>query len=362
MSLTNGDTPNRWVWLCGSTGLNNEIADPGDIFPKASGGVGTGYYRELHDAPAGEFSPEDGTLTRTLICRWDQRLAFSQDLLGYANLVGGNITRILPDEHPDAPGFFAANVSFTPLGASRAVLGKDNHDQQTGNSVWNAAKVTVTYRPLPYAVLKDADTIDEFERFIEYKLDSKADYLQLGVNAFRWVSRPPQGPPPTAPPGTQPSKIPLGTTPGIIAPAQTLTLTWHAVPSIAADPFLPPTADRIPVLLGCTNDDYFLDWLPKGTVLFTAAQAFPILPRFGGNLPGGKRHWRIEYTFEVRDRGVATTTSTTGSNVTERAGVNWLYDPANMRYDLVTIDGDPGGQRMYRAKNLDRLFDLAVYP
>lgn len=318
--------------------LDNWIFDPAGTtgFP-----IGVKHYREnTKESGVASFTESSGNAHRVFLVDWDQSNAFIQDVLGYSEIGGGitNVSRVLPDLHPEFP-MYAMTAKRVPIDPSTVAA---------GISEWSRAWIDVEYRQVDYFV--EADVIlqtDELYRFVSRRTIPKGDYLQLQNNTFQWVSRP------------NPNKN-LGFTPGIIIPAKTLEYVWKFVPSrtfiFGGDPNIqlrPPTEATILALIGTTNSTTFDSIYPAGTVLFTAAEATLIPPRFNNFYM-----WDIKYYFECKDHGAGV-----GG---EEAGVNYLYDqvgtnaapPNTPRWDLITTTGAVGGQRLYNSGDLNALFKI----
>ena len=308
-------------------------------FQAASTGfpIGALTYREDVNSGGGTLNEDGSELTRTFVVDWGQWTTFVSDVLGYSTFGGATgVLRVLPEPHPDCSAFYASNCKLA------AGVGKSS---VAGNaSSWTVARIETTYKPLTYAVVSDEDAGSELDRFVTRRTHNKGDYLQLQINTFKWVSRALIGG----------KKQPLGATPGIIAPSKLLEYTWHGIPAkpvIGGDQNLPyrcPIDSTIPLYLGCVNSSTFDGIYPAGTTLFVAADAELVRP----TLATGNFTWTIKFVFEQKDNGIALTGET--------AGCNYLYDPANSRWDLVTTNGDVMGQRLYNAANLNDLFIVPV--
>ncbi len=298
--------------------------------------IGASNYREDINSGGGTFSEEGSEATRVFVTDWDQWPSFVADVLGYSTYGGGTgVLRVLPEAHPQCDAFYASSCKVSTAGVA-SVAG--------GQSTWTVARIETAFKPVTYAVLSDEAATSELDRFVTRLTHNKGDYLQLQINTFKWVSRP----------LVNGQKQPLGATPGIIAPSKLAEYTWHQIPAkpvIGGDQNLPyrcPVDSIIPQYLGCVNSATFDGIYPAGTVLFVAAEAELIRPVLGT----GVFNWRVKYFFEIRDNGAGIGT--------EEAGCNYLYDPINSRWDLVTTDGNSTGQRLYNSANLNNLFIIPV--
>lgn len=306
-------------------------------FQTSSGGVfpiGASSYREDVNSGTGTFSEDGSEVSRVFMVDWDRWRAFVSDCLGNPNYTGpGDISRVLPEQHPEALGFYATACKVSPAGQS-AVSGN--------KSAWKVARIDTTFKPVPYAVKANADIATELDRFVSRKVLNKGDYLQLQITSFKWVSRA----------LVNGQKQPLGASPGIVTPSKMLEYTWHRIPTRPAGggdtnrPFRCPLDEVIPLFLGKTNSLAFDAIYPPGTVLFTGAEAEMVRPV----LATGAFTWNVRYFFECRDNGAGI-----GG---ERAGINYVYDPLNSRWDLITTDGNAAGQRLYNSGDFATLFRM----
>lgn len=284
-----------------------------------------GHYRELVLSGDASFSEDSGEAHRQYLVNWDEHRTFISDLMGYAEIGGASgVTRTLPDRHPEFPLYA---ISCSRKGVTPASVVGNRSD-------WTFAKIDAVYRPVDYFVsVDDPTTANELYRFVSRRTLPKGDYLQLATNAFTW----------------QITGNNLGVVPGIIVPTRTLEYTWHMVPSkVAGDAnqvLRCPVEDTILSTLGTTNNEVFDGVYQVGTVLFVAAEATPIPPRFND-----LHHWKIRYFFECKDHGFVPATG-------ERAGVNYLFNPATNSWDVPQVAAT--GQRLYGYASLNSLFRIA---
>lgn len=294
--------------------------------------IGASTYREDVNSGTGTYSEDGSEVNRVFLVDWYRWRAFVSDCLGYPTYAGGTgVSRVLPEEHPEARSFYASSCKVSPVGVSSV----------SGNkSEWKVARIDTAYKPVTYAVRADGDITSELDRFVTRKTLNKGDYLQLQITSFKWVSRA----------LVNGQKQPLGASPGIVTPSKMLEYTWHRIPTrpaVLADPNRPfrcPLDGVIPLYLGRVNSTTFDGIYQPGTVLLTGAEAEMVRPV----LSTGAMTWNVRYFFEVRDHGAGI-----GG---EQAGINYIYDPLNSRWDLVTTDGTATGQRLYTAANFNTLF------
>lgn len=277
-------------------------------------------YKESHHESGEEVYGDNASATRVFFVDWDQRQPFVDALLGWAYRSYPGVARILADEHPELGHFFAVNAKVKPKGQSSVDGVKSN---------WTIAQVMAEYKPVDYAVLRDNEVSSEMDRYTSRRYGMTADYLTLN-SAMKFVT----------------SGRVLSAAPGIVVPSEEIKYIWRQVPADVAEPFLIPTRTQIATCQGKTNSSVF-DGYAAGTLLFSHVEASMTMPR----LEDGFYYWEIIYTMIHRDNGAGI-----GG---ERAGVNYIFDTSNNRWDLATHDGTAGGVRIYQNSDLNALFELA---
>ena len=280
----------------------------------------TGQYKEYRESGKENYSTGNSGAVRVFLVAWDVRADFLDDCLGYSYLDGElEIHRILPDPHPEIENFYASEASVEGLG----VLGTS----EAGSIQWTTAKITVPYRPLPYAVETDADTDTELDRYVQRMYAFNADYLTInGVMKFATSG-----------------KV-LSNPPGRITGTQELTYLWHEVPGKSDDPFSPPNIDTVDSCYGKVNSSSFDDY-PAGTMLFLGCDPQMVTPR----LASDNFYWNISLKFLHRDNGIGADGG--------QAGHNYIYDVANARWDKL-VDNATGTHTIYETADLNTLFTI----
>lgn len=77
------------------------------------GSLGVFEYAEAKETGKMTFATGSSTANRVFYVAWDSFPNFLDSLLGWSRTAGGNVIRILPDEHPDLNGFWAVDVCRT---------------------------------------------------------------------------------------------------------------------------------------------------------------------------------------------------------------------------------------------------------
>lgn len=106
------------------------------------------------------------------------------------------------------------------------------------------------------------------------------------------------------------------------------------------------TAERIFLIRGDQLAEFCDDLVgyPAQTLLLLSIDPVKRMPRLGS----GDLVWDLAFTFECRGFG---------SGISgEQAGVNYIFDFANNRWDLITSSGSSGGQRLYKTSDFSQLF------
>lgn len=280
-------------------------------------------YAIVNGSVVESFNEDGSDIKISFLVDWDQRKQFLDDLLGWAVPgAGGTIQRVLPDQYQDYPKFYALSATVDACGKPRI---------ESGLSLWDKAKVNVTYRPVPYAVLEDNEINTELDRYVIREYDGNADYLTL-VGQMKFVA----------------DKTILNATPGKVTPNTVIKYTWLKVPALASDPFIPPTFTAINDCVGSLNNTTFDGWA-EGTLLFMKpGETRLICPRLA---TFDSYYWEISYYFQLRDNGV-------GPYFLEPIGHNYVYNIAANNWDLVTHDGEYEGNRIYQYSDFYDLFKL----
>jgi hypothetical protein len=327
-------------------------ADPDNGIPKP--GEGNTYWvgTDLSET----YSTDSSAAEVVYFVDWSVRAQFIEDLLGYAQLSNyGNISRVLPEQHPELENFFATDISKVQS------WGVDSDD--TGFVNIPLAKITASFRPLSYALVADQDLPetdsnipDETQRYCTFAYEPHSELLQVGLGGFKFCTQ------------INNANPVLQQPPSILTGSIGLKIIWHQVPT-KYDPqdttrqFCPPTQFVGLQLAGTVNEYTFLGYSP-GTVLYLGMQPRLVMPRFGDPAFAHDYHFEIEYSFLIRDNGESQVQGDTDPEGNQsQCGHNYLWQPklSPARYDLVTSGpnaGDPDGDRMYQYADLYQLFQI----
>jgi hypothetical protein len=306
-----------WIYVDDSDGVINA----GSILPQQ-------HYTEYKDTGNEQFSPENSTIARTYMVRWEERAAFLDDLLGYSRQNNTDILRVLPDEHPEYPLFFAQEAQVKGGGqlTNRGIGGQFA-------PLWNVGFINTVYKAFDFAVIADDLVTGEWERFTTKSAAPNTTFLSLN-SAFVWRN-------------TQFAGVPrvITSAPGIRLPSVELKYTWRQIPGVLPDRYAIPTIDNIQTCLGTLNNATFDGYL-AGTLLFAAVNPKLMKPRLATNpVP----YWDLEYTFILRNNG---TDAVSGGAI----GHNFLFDPRQQLWDMPIEPGSK--QPMYTSSNFALLFEF----
>jgi hypothetical protein len=267
------------------------------------------------------------------------RLDFLNELLGYSALDGdNNIMRTLPDLHPEITNFFANDATVDgvgPVGQSDA-----------GSVSFTLAKVTTNYKPRPYDLLTDDEVSGfdvtgdnpEFHRYLTRKYSFNIDYLSVNGSMMFVTAT-----------GSPSTKRTIPNPPGKAVGTMGLQYVWTEVPAITSNQFSPPNLTAVKSCLGKVNSEVFDAGgfnAPAGTILFVGIDPQMVMPKLNGDT----FYWEITFSFLFRDNGYNSTYS-------EEQGHNYLFRP-ELGWDLVTVDGTSGGDKIYQTTNLNTLLKI----
>lgn len=298
--------------------------------------LGDNDYFELKESGKESYSPGASSANRLLMCNWDVRPDFLDDLLGWSapgSQGQGTIHRVLPDEHPEIANFYAEDATIEGIGPPGM---SDNNAISFTN-----AKVQVNYKPRDYLVLADNQITTEQDRYTSRSAEFIGDYLTLN-GGMRFVA----------------TGATLASPPGRITTSMSLVYTWHEVPGLNSNPFQIPNLSAVSNCIGRVNSvpfDTKAGNYPVGTVLFVGISPKMVTPKLSdgsSTSPFGNHFWEIQLNFIYRNNGY--------TSYSEYAGHNYVFniDPKVNKWDLVTSDGTVGGPRIYQSADLNSLWTL----
>ncbi len=296
--LNNGDdvtiTDGETTLETSITGVNSDVSIT--IAEAWTGGTGDSaqiidsssleqVYTEYEESGDGQVSADDSFANIVYQVDDGNRIAFLDDLIGYSTYVneaGGNldITRVLPQQHPEFDNFYCVSASWRRFGkASQVTVGTNDNV-----GAWQFSRINATFRPLEYAVVADDDlpTItlqtdpfrtgttapNELARYVTRRYNYVIQYLSLqegaqGQPLMQWVSRT--------------SNKGILNPPGFAVSYLEKEITWHQVPArtmggtSVSPQFEVPNSSTIQLYAGMCNSFPF-DGHPAGSVLFAGVQ------------------------------------------------------------------------------------------
>jgi hypothetical protein len=225
-------------------------------------------FKELSGSPKENYGPGGMTAQRQLICAWQDRNAFVQEILGDGYQFGGQN----PVSYPGVSGILAVQVQVEPL--TDDMIRQELGELIEGlNAYQGFAKVTVKYQTVTSSALAAVPDVVPLT-YLTYRMELQYETVTYPGGDLYWPGNP-QATFPTAAQGT------------LLLPVTHHRLTWHRV--------LNPPWTAIRQTSGTWNNAAFLG-AAAGTLLFdgaTAEREFLSLsdlnePEFG---------WNIEYSF-----------------------------------------------------------------
>jgi hypothetical protein len=304
-------------WIYNPPGIEGQLEDLEDD-----------EYTEYKESGKESYSPGASTANRMLICNWDVRADFIDDLLGYSYLdITDNVHRVLPDEHPEIDNFFAEDATVEGKG----VLGASDNDSIS----WTLAYINVNYKPRSYALLEDGDKSlkSEQDRFTSRLGTFAAEFLTINARMQYHVS----------------GRI-LEQPPGKIVNTQEILMTWHEVPALEKKPFIFPNLTALTNCYGKVNSTVFDPngyAFPIGTVLFLGVDPKFNTPKLAGDTattPIGNYFWDLTLKFLYKNNGPLANGVPANPAGATVAGHNYLYDIQGQIWDLVETAPGTGRQ------------------
>lgn len=278
-------------------------------------------FKELAGSPVETYGPDGFRARRRLVCAWDDRHGLLEQLLGDGYEFGGHSRA----PYPDTLDAVAMRVRCEPL-IDDLVPQMFQELTEGLNRYRGLAKVTVDYELLLPA--DGAELVDVAPgTFLSYQQDFAGETSAVPAHALVWQGEPDVPVMPEAQPRLHITIVEH-------------RLTWHRV--------VRPPWDAMRRSAGTVNLDSILG-AAAGTVLLAGARAQREFIRIG-RLKRAELAWRIGYVF--RERVVQTPDSSI-------AGWNHAYRSLPATSPGWDELADADGNRLYRATDFSRLFQLA---
>lgn len=225
-------------------------------------------FKELSGSPKENYGPSGMTAQRQLICPWQDRNTFVQEILGDGYQFGGQN----PVAYPDVSSVLAVKVAVEPL--TDDMIRQELGELTEGlNAYQGFAKVTVTYETVTTTALASDIAIAPLT-YLTYRM--KLDYETVtfpGGNLY-W-------------PGNLEATFPTAAQGTLRLPVTHHRLTWHRVVN--------PPWTAIRQTSGTWNNAAFLG-AAAGTLLFDGANADREFLSIS-ELNEPQYGWNIEYAF-----------------------------------------------------------------
>lgn len=310
----------------------------------------------------GKFDGDSSESTIVYLVKWGFHTNFVDYLLGSStygtdpfNPDQSNLYRDPPEQHPKYFPQFAVHADVRPEGFDKEK--RDANAMMLDDQEWitaNIARVTATFRALPYDVYTDEDFAGrpEYERYTFVENEFGMETISA-TGKMVFCSGNKQG---------------LDHPPPIFAAVQNRIVHWYDIPADPNNQFVPANWWAIKQCTGRLNLTPFMNE-PAQTVLCLSAKYTPKKP----NAINGNRLFDVHMPVQIKNNGYgfnyykSTSPKVIGVDAQDPtiaddyAGFNYFYNQylgANSRFDLMTHDGSSTGRRTYLTAELNDLFKL----
>lgn len=344
-------------------------------------GAGLVSYFERPGSPEESYTAGVGKVRRVFDTAWNDRWTFIQGLLGWSQILEGNlgkkyIQRVPPQPYKDIRRVFPNDEDEvspeqywlfpTQLESVQGIgpRGKQSNDI----FFYEKARITVTYESLTYTPYSDEYTrnkgwLDQNGnpsdlfiarpgsvpyaypfRYISRSYQPTAEYLTLPYGQLLWAD----------------DGSPAATGAGKIIPTMEVHYTWHMVPSSLNN--VSNQVTHIFNHVGKVNK-YEFDNCPPGTLLLTAVESKPYRLIGGGYL--NDLTFKMKYFNATNIMGVPENKGHNHflkfSQLSIRdlpPGTIGLVPGSTYKYELLSSDGTLTGRRVYDEINFTTLFQI----
>lgn len=314
------------------------------------------------------FDGDNSQSTVVYLVQWGSHKSFIDYLLGYSTYGAlgsnpSNLYRELPEQHPEYVAQYAYTCDVVPEGfdedrrsAGQNMVKTEGALSEQGIIQANLARITTTYRALPFNVQKDEEyTAPEYNRYTLVENDFATETINI-TGRMQFYS----------------TNNALDHAPPILANLLSRTVTWFDIPADGNDEFVPANWVYIKQCVGRINSTEFMNE-PAGTVLFLAPKFIPKRP----NAANATKLFDVVMPFQIKNNGYGVNYYLTSSPRVigvdaqrmdiedDWAGWNYFYNQnlgANNRFDLLTHDRSVGGRRAFSTAELNNLFKLTQSP
>ncbi len=295
------------------------------------------------------YAPDAVSMTRKLLCQWEDKEAFIDDLLGRVEYIQGHtvggietgVSRTKPEAHPFWEAAYAVRCelqggygvptedreNFIRALTSIAKHGElSQYEEDTLLVSFNLARFQVTYEPLVWDVLDDDEVEDnelgELNRSIKRYYVPSGENQPIPGGAFKFESDP----------GS--AGIPE---PGVITfPMVEVHYVWNDVPVIDLAGWLP--------IIGKCNEEEFDNYFPPESLVCLPFKTSE--PRYSA---AGDFVFTVEFIFGYRPQATW--------NQLYRRSVGNVTPPAPGFENIIGIDGTT---LLYPTADFMRLFRIDV--
>lgn len=311
-----------------------------------------------------KFDGDNSQSTVVYLVKWESHKSFIDYLTGYSTYGSlgsnpSNLYRELPEQHPEYVAQYAATCDVDPEGfdedrraAGERMIEPEGALSEQGIIQANIARITCTYRALPFTVAKDDEyTAPEYNRYTLVENDFGVETINI-TGRMQFYS----------------TNNALDHAPPILSNIESRTVTWFDIPVDPNNDFVPANWKYIKQSVGRINSTEFMGE-PAGTVLFLAPKFVPKKP----NAANGNKMFDVVMPFQIKNNGYGVNYYLTSSPRVigvdaQRTGVeddwagwNHFFNQnlgANNRFDLLTHDRSIGGRRAFQTAEHNNLFKL----
>jgi len=133
------------------------------------------YVEDIYPAN-GVFGGGSDSVATILDVLWDDMDEAMRELIGWTEVKGAGLTRIVPVAHPRFPRWYCTRIiDYKPLGPTDKITPiNTNNKALPFQTKYDKVRLTCLFQPLPYDVLPDdAAQTDEFYRYVSPKFATR---------------------------------------------------------------------------------------------------------------------------------------------------------------------------------------------
>lgn len=294
--------------------LYNPTAATGLTTNEGKNAVGYGVGLDVADSS----DPTTSGLTATVVINASERELFLYDMLGWSEVTGGILRRVLPEPAGFDRRYYC--VKLDPLWKTPKYTANVLELDGDGWPVFDIAAYKATYVIPLYEVKEDAEITYEHERFCIWRKKPVAEDEQIPGASLKVES------------ATASERLPLNEVGVRTGRRFELTCKWLDVPDVGYD-VVSQYMNKINNAAVTWNGETY----DAETVLVTGVEREP---RVNGN---GTKSSDFTFTFSIRADG-------------RSWNKYWVSGATSSRYVYVSADGTVGGDRVFETADLNSLW------